>query len=49
MYRGNFRLDNNSPFHTEFVQWVLSLPRFVWELGNNDLPATEVTEFNPLS
>ena len=47
MYRGHFKLDNNSPPHNELVQWVLGLPRFIWELGSEDLPATEVINFHP--
>ncbi|KAF8338003.1 uncharacterized protein EI90DRAFT_3041280 [Cantharellus anzutake] len=43
MYRGRFNLGANSPSRSDFVKWILGLPRFIWELGTKDLPTTETT------
>lgn len=41
-YQGIFRVDKNSEDTKKFEEWVVHLPRVLWELGSSNLSTTEV-------
>jgi pre-rRNA-processing protein IPI1 len=40
-YRG-FKVEAESDSGRKFREWICHLPKTLWELGSNNLPATEV-------
>ncbi|KAH9063528.1 hypothetical protein EDB87DRAFT_1673571 [Lactarius vividus] len=41
-YTGTFRVDNSVEGLQKFEDWVIDLPKTLWELGGTNLPCTEV-------
>jgi len=42
MYRGPLKIERETPVGAHMVEWVLSLPRVLWELGTHNLAFTEI-------
>lgn len=40
-YRGQFHIKRYAVLEQKFTQWLLHLPKTLWELGSSNLPATE--------
>ncbi len=40
-YRGHFKIGQISQ-HVKLVDWIVSLPKTLWELGNTDPALSEV-------
>ncbi|KAF9452699.1 hypothetical protein P691DRAFT_180962 [Macrolepiota fuliginosa MF-IS2] len=41
-YQGAFKIWSNYQMQQQFEDWLVHLPQVLWEIGNNDLIATEV-------
>ncbi|KAH9981382.1 hypothetical protein BGW80DRAFT_1434558 [Lactifluus volemus] len=41
-YIGTFRMSNKAGSLQKLEQWIMNLPRTLWELGDTDVPCTEV-------
>lgn len=41
-YTGTFRVNNSMEGLQKFEEWVIDLPKTLWELGGTNLPCTEV-------
>ncbi|EMD42224.1 hypothetical protein CERSUDRAFT_110758 [Gelatoporia subvermispora B] len=41
-YRGSFRVGRDATEDAKLEEWILHLPRVLWELGGNQPPTTEV-------
>ncbi|OCH95802.1 hypothetical protein OBBRIDRAFT_871454 [Obba rivulosa] len=41
-YRGSFRVGRDAAEDAKLEEWILQLPRALWELGTSHLPTTEI-------
>jgi len=41
-YTGTFKVNNNVESLQKFEEWVIDLPKTLWELGSTNLPCAEV-------
>ncbi|KAI9060172.1 hypothetical protein FKP32DRAFT_1595567 [Trametes sanguinea] len=41
-YQGSFRSGRNSEQDAELQEWIMQLPKTLWELGGSHLPTTEI-------